>query len=85
MSNGKIACLALYGILVALALLQAGSTVGSVALWVLVALAVIHVIEMMIFLSLARRAPGSTAGHLLNVFLFGVFHQKEMKAAVGDN
>ncbi len=78
MSPAKIAVLGLYVALAVIAYLGAGGTAGSVALWLLVILAVAHVVEMAVFYRKCADAPGSTAGHLFNVFLFGVFHARDL-------
>ena len=82
MSAGKIGSLVLYVVLAMVAITQAGSSVATLAVWALLVLAVVHSIEMMIFFGLCQKAPGSTAGNLLQVFLFGYFHMIEMKAQV---
>ena len=80
MSAGKIACLVVYAALIAVAVSQAGSGLGTVALGILLALAISHLIEMGLYYKLCQRAGGSLAGNMLNVFLFGYFHMVEMKA-----
>lgn len=82
MSPVKMATLAFYAILAVLAF----TAEGAVATWslrLLVILAVAHAIEVVVFFKVCRDAPGSLPGHLLNVFLFGIFHIKEIKAAEG--
>lgn len=81
MSTGKIGVLVLYAVLVVLAISQAGNQIGSVANWVILALLVGHTLEVIVFFKLCRTAGGSLFGHLLNVFVFGVFHVKEIKAS----
>lgn len=81
MSAGKIGSLVLYAVLLGVAVLQAGATAGTVATWVLLILAVAHAAEMVVFYRLCQQAPGSLAGNLLQVFVFGYFHTVEMKAA----
>ena len=80
MSPVKVVTLAFYALLAFLAYTQAGA-VGVWSLRLLVVLAVAHTIEVMVFFKVCRDAPGSLAGHLLSVFLFGIFHVKEIKAA----
>jgi hypothetical protein len=80
MSAGKIGCLVLYAVLVMLAITQAGTSVATLAVWVLLVLAVAHAIEVLIFFRLCQRAPGSLLGNLLQLFIFGYFHMVEMKA-----
>lgn len=80
MSAGKIGCLVLYAVLILVALTQAGTTMGSGAAWILLALAVSHVLEMVLYFRLCQQASGSLAGNLFSVFVFGYFHMVEMKA-----
>jgi uncharacterized protein YhhL (DUF1145 family) len=80
MSIGKIVLLVLYAVLAILAITQTGTSVGALAVWALLALAVVHAIEVLVFFRLSQRAPGSLAGNLLQVFLFGFLHAAEMKA-----
>jgi len=47
-----------------------------------VILAVAHLLEMVFFFRTCQRAGGSLPWHLFNVFLFGVLHMKEVKAAL---
>jgi len=81
MSGGKIAALVIYAVLAALVLTQGGTTAGTVAFWVIVGLVVAHLVEVVVFFPLAKRAGGSLPGHLFQIFLFGVFHKKELEAA----
>jgi uncharacterized protein YhhL (DUF1145 family) len=80
MSAGKIGALVVYAVLAALALTQGGTQLGSIANWIIVGLIVVHTLEVIIFFKLCREASGSMAGHLLQVFAFGYFHVKELKA-----
>ena len=80
MSIGKIACLALYVTLAAILVLMPGTSAAMVAFWLAVGLVVAHILEMVVFYGELKRAGGSLVGHLLNVFLFGVFHMKEVRA-----
>ena len=79
MSGTKIGILIGYVVLIALAIAGSG-TAASVALWLLVLLAVAHVVEMAVFYGRCKAAGGSMAGHMLQVFLFGVFHVRELKS-----
>lgn len=81
MSTQKISILIAYLVLAAAALLAAGSTAGTWALNILLILAVAHIIEMGVFFKRCKQAGGSLPMHLLNVFLFGIFHIKEMEKA----
>jgi uncharacterized protein YhhL (DUF1145 family) len=83
MSAGKIVLLMVYAVLAGLALTQGDSTAGIWALRALGILAVVHVIETAIYFKLCKAAGGSLAGHLVSVFLFGVLHVNELKAAQG--
>lgn len=79
MSAGKIGCLVLYAVLAMLAITQAGTSVATLAVWVLLVLAVAHAIEMLVLFRLCQSARGTLPGNLLQVFLFGYFHMVEMK------
>ena len=85
MSAGKIIALVLYAVLAALAITQAGSTAGIWATRIILVLVVAHSLEVLVFFKACQRAGGSLAGHLVNVFLFGVLHMKEVNAAQGNN
>jgi len=85
MSVAKIIALVTYAILAALAITQPDTAAGIWGLRILVILAVAHTIEMLVFFKACQRAGGSLPGHLVNVFLFGVIHMKEIKAAPGAN
>ena len=79
MSVAKISLLAIYVVLVALAILQAGTATGDWSLNILIILAVVHVLECAIFFRVVKAAGGSLAQHLLNVFLFGIIHVNEIR------
>ena len=81
MSVGKIGCLLLYAALAAILVLMPGTAAAQVAFWLAIALVVAHLLEMVVFYGELKRAGGSLGGHLVNVFLFGVFHMKEVRAA----
>lgn len=81
MSAGKIALLVLYVILAALALTQGATTAGIWAARIILLLVVVHLLEVVVFFKACQRAEGSLPVHLCNVFLFGVLHMKELKAA----
>ena len=83
MSAGKIVLLLVYIVLAGLALTQWGNTTGAWALRALGILAIVHLIETAVFFKLCKAAGGSLPGHLLSVFLFGVLHVNELKAAQG--
>ncbi|MDG2046819.1 MAG: hypothetical protein P8J79_06335 [Halioglobus sp.] len=75
----------LYVGLAALAITQGDTSAGIWAVRVLVILAVVHLIETAVFFKFCKAAGGSLGGNLLSVFLFGVLHVKELKAAQGDS
>lgn len=79
MSATKIVMLIIYAVLAVLALSVSGP-VGTWSLAILAVLAVAHTIETVVFYRLCESAGGSLPLHLLNVFLFGVLHVKELKA-----
>jgi uncharacterized protein YhhL (DUF1145 family) len=78
MSIGKISALVFYAVLAALAITQAGTQVGAIVNWIIIGLVLVHSLEVIIFYKLCRDAGGSLAGHLLNIFIFGYFHKKEL-------
>ena len=81
MSPAKIVMLVIYAVLALLAYTQSGSSLGSWSLWILLGLAVVHAIEVVVFLGFCRQAGGSLPAHLVNVFFFGILHVNEVKAA----
>jgi uncharacterized protein YhhL (DUF1145 family) len=81
MSAAKIILLVVYAVLAGLALTQGDSTAGAWSLRLLAILGVVHLIEVMVFFKLCKAAGGSLIGHLVSVFLFGVLHVTELKAA----
>ena len=78
MSVGKISALVFYAVLAVLAITQAGTQVGAIVNWIIIGLVLVHSLEVIIFYKLCRDAGGSLAGHLLNIFIFGYFHKKEL-------
>jgi len=82
MSAAKIGLLVFYAIVAAVAVSQAGTTLGAVAKWTIIVLIVVHVLEMIVHFRLCQRAGGSLVGNLFNVLIFGILHAKEMKATV---
>ncbi|MEM9256223.1 MAG: hypothetical protein AAGA91_12305 [Pseudomonadota bacterium] len=84
MSAGKVGILICYAVLALLAVTQSDSGLGVWSLRILILLAVVHLVEVVVFFKLCQRAGGSLGVHLLNVFLFGVFHANELKAASGE-
>ena len=85
MSAAKIVLLLVYAVLAGLALTQGDSTTGVWALRILGILAVVHVIETVVYFKLCKAAGGSLPAHLLSVFLFGVLHVNELKATQSRN
>ena len=80
MSTNKKVALAIYAVLAVLAVTMGDSGVGVWSLRLLGILALAHAIELVVFFNFCRKAGGSLAWHLLNVFLFGVLHVGEVKA-----
>lgn len=85
MSTGKIVLLVIYAVLAALALTQGAAPVGVWSLRLIVLLVVVHSIEVLVFFKTCREAGGSMVGHILNVFLFGVLHVKDIKAGAANS
>jgi uncharacterized protein YhhL (DUF1145 family) len=56
------------------------ASAGRTLFWVL---SIAHSVEFLVFLGLFRRAPGDLAGHFVQTFLFGLFHVREVRAALG--
>jgi uncharacterized protein YhhL (DUF1145 family) len=83
LSAGKIVLLVIYAVLAGLALTQGDSTLGIWSLRLLGILAIVHFIETVVYFKLCKAAGGSLGGHLVSVFLFGVLHVNELKAAQG--
>lgn len=79
MPIAKIIALILYAIMGFLALSQPETPLGVWSLRILIILAVAHTVEMFVFFKACQRAGGSMAGHMLNVFLFGVVHMQGLK------
>ncbi len=79
MSPIKIILLISYAILAALAITMPGTVLGTGAAWVLLILAVAHAVEVAVFFKRCRAAGGSLPFHMLQVFLFGVAHMRELK------
>ena len=80
MSVSKIVILVAYAVLIAIAVVAPDSSAGAYSLGLLLVLAAVHLVEVAVFYKRCREAGGSMAGHMLNVFLFGVFHIKELKS-----
>jgi uncharacterized protein YhhL (DUF1145 family) len=56
---------------------SSAALVGRVIFGVLV---VAHAIECLVFLPVLRKAPGSLREHLVQTFLFGIVHIREVRA-----
>jgi uncharacterized protein YhhL (DUF1145 family) len=61
----------------------AGSVLGSVGRLVFYFMVIAHAIECVVFLPRLRQAPGGLGTNLLQVFLFGVFHMRELQEKQG--
>ena len=85
MSTGKIVMLVLYAVLAGLALTQGDTAAGIWSLRIIGILALAHLFETVFYFKLCKAAGGSLAGHLLSVFMFGVLHVGELKAAQGKS
>lgn len=86
MSVPKLVLLVMYAILAWLAFSQGDTT--TVGIWsfrLLILLVVVHFVETILYFKLCKAAGGSLAGHLVSVFLFGVLHVNELKAAQRNN
>lgn len=82
MSPLKLAVAASWVFAIVLMLFFGGSlgTLGKVVFGILV---VIHGIECLVFLPKLKRAPGGLAANLLQVFLFGAVHVRELQEQQG--
>lgn len=83
MSTTKIVMLVVYAVLAGLAFTQGDSSIGIWSLRILGILALAHIVEMFVFFKVCKEAGGSLPAHMLNVFLFGIVHANELKAAKG--
>ena len=84
MSAVKKGMLAFYAVLAILAVTQSDMSVGQWSLYLLGILALAHLVEMAVFFKLCRDAGGSLPVHLLQVFLFGIVHARELQDAGGS-
>lgn len=78
----KIVALLLYSFLAYLAITRPLTLEANLGTGILVALAIAHSVECVLFRDTIRAAPGHPAWHVFNVFLFGVFHNLQMKEAI---
>lgn len=81
MSITRIFLLVVWLLALAAVVMPATGTMFTVLRWLFWALIVAHAIECVLFLPRLRKAPGSLAGHLGNVMLFGVFHIRTLPRA----
>jgi len=81
MSSVKKGMLVFYAILAVLAVTQSDLAVGQWSLYLLGILALAHLVEVGVFFKLCRDAGGSLPGHILQVFLFGIVHARELQQA----
>ena len=56
------------------------ASAGRRVFWVLV---VVHAIECVVFFPRLRRAPGSLGRHLMQTFLYGILHVRELPPSQG--
>lgn len=56
-------------------------TLGRIVFGLLV---IAHAIECFVFRRELREAPGELAGHLAQVFLFGIVHMQEIRSGAGE-
>ena len=82
MSSQKIAVLVVWIASLLASVLSSGiiGTIGSVIFGFLV---VAHAIECFVFRKELEEAPGGMGAQLVQVFLFGVVHMQELRAAAG--
>lgn len=78
MSIPRIVLLVVWLLALAAVLMPATGMLFTVLRWLFWTLVVAHAIECVLFLPRLRKAPGSLAGHLGNVMLFGVLHVKTL-------
>lgn len=79
MTKQKMGGLALYALMLVMLIMNPGSTLASVILWIFLALAVIHSIEFIMVFGVLRKAGGSMFNHFVQTFLFGFMHWKPIK------
>lgn len=78
MSTAKIVLLVVYAALIAVVVAASGTTAATYAGYFLGLLVLLHVVEVLVFFKKCKQAGGSLPLHVLNVFLFGVLHVKEL-------
>jgi uncharacterized protein YhhL (DUF1145 family) len=57
-----------------------GARLGRIVFWLLV---VVHTIECVVYLPTLERAGGSLTWHLVQTFLFGIAHLREIAPSAG--
>ena len=80
MNPGKLAVGVLWALCLGALLVETESTLaylGRVTFWLLV---VVHAIECGVFFPSLRKSGGSLAGNLLQTFVFGFLHVREVRA-----
>ena len=60
---------------------MADGQLSRYAMYVLGGLALAHLVEIALFYKRCQQAGGSLPVHVLSVFLFGIFHVKELEKA----
>ncbi|MCB1689835.1 MAG: hypothetical protein KDI33_15170 [Halioglobus sp.] len=85
MSSAKKVLLVVYAVLAGFVLLQGDTAAGVWSFRLLSILVIVHLLETAVYYNLCKEAGGSLANNLLNVFLFGVLHVNELKAAKQKN
>jgi uncharacterized protein YhhL (DUF1145 family) len=58
------------------------SILGRGIFWFMI---VVHTVECAVFLPQLRRAGGSLGNHLLQTFLFGVFHLRSVRQSAAES
>lgn len=81
MNTAKVVLSLTYIALLALAIGVAGGQLAVYAGWVLLVLIIAHAVEVVLFFNRCRQAEGSTLWHLVQVFLFGVLHVRQLEPA----
>ena len=79
MNPGKVALGILWALCLGAFLVETESNlaqIGRVTFWILV---VVHAVECGVFLPTLRKSRGSLGGHLLQTFLFGFLHLREVR------
>ena len=82
MSSQKIAVLVVW-ITSLLAMVLSGGLIGTIGKFLFGFLVVAHAVECFVFRKEIEDAPGGMGAQLVQVFLFGVVHMQELRAAAG--